>query len=137
MAYPALGLDGEALFEEGDQLGVLRVQNEAVLHALPLQRHGGQAEALPGKQPVHGTSAVVTEQRRLHLVLQQPRLVAWRGVAPIGHANAHQRVHAALQQASLHVERHRARQNTVLPSNKQARACENYDHAAVGVTDEA
>ena len=70
MAYPALGLDGEALFEEGDQLGVLRVQNEAVLHALPLQRHGGQAEALPGKQSVHGTSAVVTEQRGFDLVLE-------------------------------------------------------------------
>ena len=109
MAYPALGLDGEALFEEADQLRVLRVENEAVLHALPLQRHGGQAEALPCKQSVHGTSAVVTEQRRFDLVLEQPGLVARRGVAPIGHANAHQRVHAALQQASLHVERHRAR----------------------------
>ena len=105
-AYPALGLDGEDRFEQADELCVLRVENELILHALALQRHGREAEALPCKQPVQGTCAVVTEQRGLDLVLEQPRLVARRGVASIGHADAHQRVLAAFQEAALQIQRH-------------------------------
>ena len=106
MHYPALGLEGQHGFQEGDQLRVLRVENEPVLHALALERHGSEGEALPGHEPVHGTRAVVAEERGLDLVLQQPRLVARRGVAAVGHADAHERVLAALQEAALHVEGH-------------------------------
>jgi hypothetical protein len=105
-SHPAPRLDGQHGLEQRDQLRVLRVQDEPVVHGGALEGHGSQREALPGQQPVHAARGIVTKEGELHLVLQQPRLVAWAGVAAVRHAHGDERVRAALQQAALHVQGH-------------------------------